>query len=716
MANGETYQVTTQEHYHLQKRSDDAAPPPLSSSTPLSSAGSGLVIFRDSDLYTRSSNILRRKRGLAPEGDSSCGSEILFDRSRRAEAEAEAGVVGAEPKPLIHEYYYPPNLTTYIPDLSSSWSDVWKTGSLRKRDVAINVAGPNPVPDGCPTSRLVNYMGVAADCTYVRNYKGSANARKQIFSTFNTVSAIYESTFNVALGIIALNIVPDGCPSTPVEDAKWNQDCSDSYSIDLRLSDFSNWRGQGDRSRDGAGLWHLMTTCKSGPVVGIAWTKALCQAKTQTQNTDGKQQYTAGAAVSSAGPQEWMVVAHEIGHNFGAVHDCNQQTCTADKAAGSCCPLSSSTCDAGAKYIMNPSESTPTKIFSPCSIKAICHTLKSGAGQCLKPPGTRVTHSSEPNICGNGLKEEGEECDCGSPEDCAKDPCCDGTTCKLKNGAVCDDLNDGCCLNCQMRPQGHVCRPAISECDIQEVCSGTNASCPSDERVPNLTPCKGSKNETGLQCANGLCTSRDLQCKQQDKHGKFKQCSASNTCELTCNDPSGSALSCIQVQGTYFVDGSPCGFGGTCNAGTCEYTGGVNSVLDWIKGNLLIFVPVAAIVGLFFLCCIWSCCCAGCYNRRRQQRLQGKPQRLNSTGYQYSSFAPPPGNPPGYPPPQQYPMAPMGSMVPPTPSYQGGYPQQPQPQPTGFTYHSNASSNPNNPFGNHNALPNQQRPQQSGYI
>ncbi|KAF9366883.1 hypothetical protein BGX34_000001 [Mortierella sp. NVP85] len=690
MVHDETYHVTTQAHYHIQKRSDDAVPFAFS---PMSN---NLIIYRNSDLYQRHGGGHQRKRGSQDPFFSTCGADLLSP-------DVDSGA-----EPLVHEYYYPPNLTTSIPihngfDMSSSWKDILKS-PLEKRRLEIRGVGPSPVPEGCPTNRLVNYMGVAADCTYIRKYGGATKARQQIFADFNTASVIYESTFNIQLGVIALHIVQDGCPATPVAGEEWNQECSTTYTIDQRLSDFSRWRGQDDRLGDGAGLWHLMTQCNSGAVVGIAWTKALCQMKSQVQITKGQQQYTAGTGVSSITPNEWMVVAHEIGHNFGAIHDCTQKTCpTTGAAPTSCCPLSSTVCDAKSEFIMNPSESSPTNRFSPCSIKAICNTVKSPTGQCLKPPGTRTTQSSETNICGNGLKEAGEECDCGSPQDCEKDPCCDGKTCKLKSGAVCDDVNDDCCQGCQFRPAGQVCRKALSECDIEEVCSGTSATCPKDEYIPNQTACTGPKNRTGLLCANGLCTSRDFQCLQQDRKGITKQCSASTTCELTCNDPNGTPMSCTQIPGVYFVDGTSCGFGGTCNAGKCEYTKGVNGVIDWAKRHIAIAGPVAALVVLILMCCIWSCCCAGCRDRRRQKLQYGKPQRLPSDGYRYADFVPPQSNPPAGPPSQQnnYPMGPIST---PPPAYQNSaYPPSPSPG-AGFTYHSNESRNPDNPFGNHNAV------------
>ncbi|KAF9969540.1 hypothetical protein BGZ73_008092 [Actinomortierella ambigua] len=668
----DTYHVTSKQTYRRQKRADDALPF-------AHAAESHLVIFRDSDLYSAGNNQLRRKRS-AQEPINTCGSDTMLNRT----AEFDAAL-------LQRGHYYPPDLNVPMDavgsGMSSSWSSLLQPASLHKRKLEVRAVGPNPVPAGCPQNRMVIYVGVAADCAYVRKYGGTVEARKQIFSSFNTASAVYESTFNVALGIISLNIENPTCPATPTKDVPWNQDCSDSYTIDRRLSDFSWWRGQGDRPKDGAGLWHLMTQCNSGAVVGIAWTKTVCQMKANAQNGN---QFTAGTGVSSASPNEWMIVAHEIGHGFGAVHDCTS-SCSKD-----CCRLSTTVCDAGGKYIMNPSENQPTRQFSPCSIKAICSTIQSPQGQCLQPPGTRAVQESGTNICGNGIRESGEDCDCGSPEDCAKDPCCDGTTCKFKNGAVCDDINDDCCKNCQPAAAGTVCRNAISECDTPEVCTGSSPTCPPDVRVPDLTPCgNGTTGSGNLQCAKGICTSRDLQCQQQGREGITGACQSVNSCELLCNDPGGNPMSCTQIPGVYFVDGTPCGFGGTCQQGSCSYSNGVNGVIDWARRHLYIVIPVGIVVGLLAICCIWSCICSPLIRRSRggkpqsfrkrysrQHRLtpansgptgaghlaqgsNGAPPGAYGSNNQYPLmpvYHAPPGPPPPMPPPPVYQSGPMPSQ------------------------------------------------------
>ncbi|XP_037355077.1 disintegrin and metalloproteinase domain-containing protein 30-like [Talpa occidentalis] len=171
--------------------------------------------------------------------------------------------------------------------------------------------------------------------------------------------------------------------------------------------------------------------------------------------------------------------AHVLGHALGISHDTDNCLC---KGKDSC--------------IMKLG---PTG-FSNCSYGEYwAFTIKGGACLANKPEPVSVLKR-----CGNKFVEEGEECDCGSREECEKDRCCQ-PNCKLRRGAHC--ATGLCCHNCRFRPSGYTCRKEENECDLAEYCMGNSSVCPDDFYKQDGTPCKYE-----AICFGKMCRSRFMQC------------------------------------------------------------------------------------------------------------------------------------------------------------------------------------------------------------
>jgi Disintegrin len=111
--------------------------------------------------------------------------------------------------------------------------------------------------------------------------------------------------------------------------------------------------------------------------------------------------------------------------------------------------------------VMHPLDNAATDAFSPGSISRICGGF-SKRGTCLKDPTSFAGISA--GICGNGVKENQEQCDCGQAQDC-RDKCCNASTCKLVAGAQCADGNDSCCDQCKLQAAGTICHQTTGVCD-----------------------------------------------------------------------------------------------------------------------------------------------------------------------------------------------------------------------------------------------------------
>ncbi|KAG0169355.1 hypothetical protein DFQ30_003702 [Apophysomyces sp. BC1015] len=614
---GDMYHIQSKTNYKLSKRSDDAE---LTEEDNVH-----MVVYRDSD--TVEVSLAARDAPAA----RSCGFDNMIHGS-----------------PNLNQS---PRLDTIHP---RNFGILASSNGLDGLKPTLSKRAP---PAGCPTTKKT------ADCTYAKYYQPVSNVRMQIIKNWNLVSAVYDRTFNIQLGLINITIKAETCPTTPAPDVAWNQACSNPYTITNRLSDFSRWRGQ--MPKDGAGLWHLMTNCATGVEIGLARLNGLCTTNAQAL---GNGEYASGTGVSSIIRDEWKVVAHEIGHNFGAIHDCTSQDCPCSGPGCKCCTLSATECDAGGAYIMNPSNNVSTNDFSPCSINTVC-TAFPKIGTCLEEPNSRTIKTLQ--MCGNGILEDGEDCDVGDNDT----QCCQAKSCKFKPGAVCEDANSLCCDKCQIRPANYTCRPATDTCDIEEKCTGTAASCPPDKHVDD-----GSKCGDNLQCASGKCTSRDVQCKARGSAMNVTAAcsSGSGSCSLICNNPRG--FGCYEFTGS-FIDGTPCGIGGACKDGRCNLDNFGTNAKNWIENNLKIVIPVAVVVGLLLLCCVARCCCYGYYSTPGYRVLAVNtatappPPMYNAPYYPGPGQAPPPGwvDPSAYngnyhtppPPPPSYTPAPPYGTPPP---------------------------------------------------
>uniref|UniRef100_A0AAQ6IT49 Disintegrin and metalloproteinase domain-containing protein 10 n=1 Tax=Anabas testudineus TaxID=64144 RepID=A0AAQ6IT49_ANATE len=262
-----------------------------------------------------------------------------------------------------------------------------------------------------------------------------------------------------------------------------------------------------------------------------------------------------------------ITFAHEVGHNFGSPHDSGSE----------CTPGESKSQDKKEKgnYIMYARATSGDKLnnnkFSICSIRNISQVLEKKRSNCF-------VESGQP-ICGNGLVEPGEECDCGYSDQC-RDQCCydanqaDNKKCKLKPNKVCSPSQGPCCtFECTYKGRNEKCREE-SECAHQGMCNGVSAQCPTSEPKANFTACHG-ETQVCLNggCSGSICEKYGLEactCASQDGKDETELCHVCcmekmnpNTCSSTGSE---RLARFFNKKVTTLPAGSPCNdFKGYCD-------------------------------------------------------------------------------------------------------------------------------------------------------
>ncbi|KAK2575767.1 hypothetical protein KPH14_007153 [Odynerus spinipes] len=219
-----------------------------------------------------------------------------------------------------------------------------------------------------------------------------------------------------------------------------------------------------------------------------------------------------------------VTLAHEIGHNFGSPHDPDE--CSPGGEDGNFIMFARAT--SGDKRNNNR--------FSPCSLVSINPVLNAKARSvkgCFAEP--------QSAICGNGVVEESEECDCGWEEDC-NDPCCHPQRlhhvpheipCRLADGAVCSPSQGPCCTSACTLRNGDKCRDD-NGCRDASFCDGRGPQCPPSINKPNKTICNEEFVCYMGECTGSICLAYGLescQCIAAPEDPPTK------SCELCCKLP-----------------------------------------------------------------------------------------------------------------------------------------------------------------------------------
>ncbi|MFT7807306.1 disintegrin and metalloproteinase domain-containing protein 9-like isoform X1 [Arapaima gigas] len=380
-----------------------------------------------------------------------------------------------------------------------------------------------------PQTRYVE-LALVVDKNRYDLKSGNMTAIQEEMVTLANLMDGYYKELNIRVALVGLEIMSAGNPFEV------------TGSAGAVLSNFVSWR----KTTANSSLRGLPSSYPGG-ILGMAFVGTVCSASS-----------SGGISVYSNNNLGYFstIVAHEMGHNLGMNHDDNRCKCN-----GSACIMYS--------------YASGSTLFSTCSGNDFESLILQGGGICLNNIPTNAI--SVPS-CGNGIVENGEQCDCGTPQECTN-KCCNPNTCQLTQGSTC--AVGSCCQNCQVKVAGTPCRLSVDVCDLPEFCTGQSGSCPSDYYVMDGLPCQNYS----AYCYEGRCQTYDFQCQHLFDSGAKK---AADVCFNVIN-ANGDKYGNCGIQGSSYIKcsqaNSMCGKVQCTNVNLQTLPQGASVSLQTIQGS-----------------------------------------------------------------------------------------------------------------------------------
>lgn len=252
--------------------------------------------------------IYRLADTLVPAGAATCGTVRHIDDLR----------AGAAPEPVTAQQ---------VLERFGEGYDV-QAATLPTRQLQMTVVGDYEL------SQLANFVG------------SSGTAEQAIAVRMNVVDGIFSAQLGVKVFVAEARVFRD--PDDPF---------GPTTSASTLLGELAGWR-QSTPGQSARGLTHLITGRElDGSTVGVAYVGGLCSPRFSAGLSQGNL-----SATNSA-----LVIAHEMGHNFGAQHDGE----------------TGSSCESTATTFLMAARLNGSQTFSQCSLDAIRPRVAAAPTSCL---------------------------------------------------------------------------------------------------------------------------------------------------------------------------------------------------------------------------------------------------------------------------------------------------------------------------------------------